>query len=188
MNKLAPLKLDASWSLFLDRDGVINKKLDKDYVKTIEEFVFIDGAQKAIQKFSKIFGRLLLVTNQQGIGKGIMTHEALKVVHNFMEAELKPFDAGFDALYYCPNLAAENTACRKPNIGMAVQAKKDFPAINFEKSILIGDSVTDIQMGKRAGMKTVFIHSELMNPENADWVVQSLAEFAALLEDGEVIF
>jgi D-glycero-D-manno-heptose 1,7-bisphosphate phosphatase len=66
---------------------------------------------------------------------------------------------------------------------MAVQAKQDFPEIDFEKSILVGDSITDIEMGKRAGMKTVFIHSALENPENADLVVKSLADFSVLLEN-----
>lgn len=183
MNKLKQLNIDSSWSLFLDRDGVINKKLDNDYVKNVEEFEFIEGVQVSIQKMRNIFGKLLLVTNQQGIGKEIMTHNELKVVHDYMEEALKPFDVKFDALYYCPDLAAQNTACRKPNIGMALQAKQDFPQIDFKKSILIGDSATDIQMGQRAGMKTVFIHAALENPENADWVVKNLSEFADLLEN-----
>ncbi len=183
MNKLRQLNIDSTWSLFLDRDGVINKKLDNDYVKNVDEFEFVEGAQVSIQKMTKLFGRLFLVTNQQGIGKGIMTHEDLKVVHDYMEEGLKPFDVKFDALYYCPDLAAENTLCRKPNIGMALQAKKDFPEVDFSKSIIVGDSITDIQMGKRAGMKTVFIHEDVANPEEADFVVKSLDEFSILLEN-----
>lgn len=183
MSKKANLSIDKTWSLFLDRDGVINTKLDNDYVKNIEEFEFIEGAEIAIQKFNNLFGFLFVVTNQQGIGKGIMTHEDLKVVHNYMEEGVKPFDVRFDAIYYCPNLAAENARCRKPNIGMAQQAKQEFPEVDFTKSILIGDSITDIQMGKRAGMKTVYINETLNNAENADLVVKSLAEFSALLEN-----
>lgn len=183
VSKKLNLSIDKTWSLFLDRDGVINIKLDNDYVKTIEEFEFIEGAEKAIQKFNNLFGFLFVVTNQQGIGKGIMTHENLRVVHNHMEEGLKSFDAQFNAIYYCPNLAEENATCRKPNIGMALQAKQEFPEVDFSKSILIGDSITDIQMGKRAGMKTVYISESLDNPENADWVVKSLAEFSALLEN-----
>lgn len=183
MSNLYQLNINHSWSLFLDRDGVVNKKLDNDYVKSIEEFDFIEGAQEAIQNFHSIFGRLLVVTNQQGIGKGIMTHEELHVVHNYMEEQLLAFNVKFDAIYYCPELAAENASCRKPNIGMALQAQQDFPEIDFSKSILIGDSITDVQMGKRAGMKTVFIHPELNNPEDADWVVKSLADFSKMLEN-----
>ena len=164
MSNLYQLNINHSWSLFLDRDGVVNKKLDNDYVKSIEEFDFIEGAQEAIQNFHSIFGRLLVVTNQQGIGKGIMTHEELHVVHNYMEEQLLAFNV-------------------KSNIGMALQAQQDFPEIDFSKSILIGDSITDVQMGKRAGMKTVFIHPELNNPEDADWVVKSLADFSKMLEN-----
>jgi len=174
VNKLRQLNIDSTWSLFLDRDGVINKKLDNDYVKNVDEFEFVEGAQVSIQKMTKLFGR---------IGKGIMTHEDLKVVHDYMEEGLKPFDVKFDALYYCPDLAAENTLCRKPNIGMALHAKKDFPEVDFLKSIIVGDSITDIQMGKRAGMKTVFIHEDVANPEEADFVVKSLDEFSILLEN-----
>ena len=180
---LRDLKIDKSWSIFLDRDGVINVKRDNDYVKTVEEFIFLEGAQKAIQYLNSVFGRMLLVTNQQGVGKGIMSHDDLKLVHDFMEAELEKSNSIFDQLYYCPDLAAENSSSRKPNIGMALKAKQDFPEINFERSILVGDSITDIEMGKRAGMKTVFIHSALENPENADLVVKSLADFSVLLEN-----
>lgn len=183
MNSLSAFSIDDSWSLFLDRDGVVNEKLDNDYVKTIEEFTFIEGAEQAIQNFRSIFKRLFIVTNQQGIGKGIMTHQELKVVHDYMEQELQAVNAKFDAIYYCPNLAAEDAPCRKPNTGMAIQAKHDFPEIDFSKSILVGDSITDIQMGKRAGMKTVFIQENLDNPENADLVVRSLAELSAALEN-----
>lgn len=180
---LSSFKIDKSWTLFLDRDGVINQKRDNDYVKSIEEFIFLDGAQEALSDFSKRFGRMVIVTNQQGIGKEIMTHEDLKEVHDFMEAELLKKEVKLDAIYYCPELAAANPRCRKPNIGMAEQAQKDFPEIDFLKSILIGDSITDIEMGKRVNMKTVFISEEKKNPAGADIVVKSLAEFSALLEN-----
>ena len=183
MNKIVALQIDKTWSLFLDRDGVINKKLDNDYVKTTEEFEFIEGAELALQEMNEIFGKLFVVTNQQGIGKGIMSHADLKAVHDYMELGLKSVGVKFEAIYYCPTLAAENAPCRKPNIGMALQAKEEFPDVNFSKSILIGDSVTDIQMGKRAGMKTVYINDSLNNPENADWVVKSLVEFSAILKN-----
>lgn len=183
VNKIAALQIDKTWSLFLDRDGVINKKLDNDYVKTTEEFEFIEGAEVALQEMNEIFGKLFVVTNQQGIGKGIMSHADLKAVHDYMELGLKSVGVKFEAIYYCPTLAAENAPCRKPNIGMALQAKEEFPDVNFSKSILIGDSVTDIQMGKRAGMKTVYINDSLNNPENADWVVKSLVEFSAILKN-----
>ncbi len=76
------------WSLFLDRDGVINKRLVGDYVKKTEEFVFLDGVLEAIATLSTKFNRIFIVTNQQGIGKGLMTEKDLKQVHDSMEKEI----------------------------------------------------------------------------------------------------
>ena len=89
MKLLEQWNVDQSWTLFLDRDGVINQKLDNDYVKHIEEFDFIDGAIEAIVKASSIFGRIVVVTNQQGIGKGLMSHEDLKLVHDYMQSNIR---------------------------------------------------------------------------------------------------
>ena len=76
------LQIDKQWTLFLDRDGVINRKLDNDYVKKIEEFSFLEGSQEAIATFNLLFGRIVVVTNQQGIGKGLMSKQDLKKVHD----------------------------------------------------------------------------------------------------------
>lgn len=180
---LKDLKIDNTWTLFLDRDGVINVKRDNDYVKNVSEFIFLPGVKEAIANFTKVFNRCVVVTNQQGIGKGIMTHQDLESVHNYMEVELLKEGGRLDAIYYCPELAIKNAPCRKPNIGMAVQAKTDFPDINFEKSILVGDSISDIEMGRNAGMKTVYIHQELENPADADMILKSLKEFSLFLEN-----
>ena len=177
MKKFATV--NQQWTLFLDRDGVINKKLDGDYVKKVGEFVFLEGALEAITRFSSFFQRVLVVTNQQGIGKGIMTHEDLRQVHSFMEKGVKAAGGKLDKIYYCPELAAHNAPCRKPNTGMAEQAQKDFPEINFQKSIMIGDSPSDIEMGKRLKMLTVYIGDETF--QEADLVCNSLFEFSQLL-------
>jgi histidinol-phosphate phosphatase family protein len=170
---LKDLKVDKTWTLFLDRDGVINEKLDNDYVKNIAEFKFINKSKEAIVRFSKIFGRIIIVTNQQGIGKSLMSHDDLKLVHDFMETEIDKAGGKLDKIYYCPALAAENDPCRKPEIGMALHAKKDFPEIDFEKSILVGDSISDIEMGVKAGMYTVFVSSN-EKAKLADWKVDRL--------------
>ncbi len=174
LKALEKWNVDQSWTLFLDRDGVINRKLENDYVKCIEEFDFIDGVKEAIVKARKLFGRIVVVTNQQGIGKGIMSHKDLEQVHDYMLASLEKAGAQIDKIYYCPELASKNAPCRKPNVGMAEAAKKDFPEIDFSKSIMIGDSDSDIEMGKRCGMKTVLIrdHDDL----GSDARVESLSE------------
>ena len=150
-------KLD---TLFLDRDGVINVKLDGRYVKNTSEFEFMIGAETAISKLSKIFNRILIVTNQQGIAKGIMSDKELGVLHDYMLFELKKNKGVIDKIYYCPHLASENCSCRKPNTGMIQQAIIDFPEIKVKDSYLIGDSNTDILAGNKMGLITVKVDNE----------------------------
>jgi len=150
-------KLD---TLFLDRDGVINVKLDGQYVKNSDEFEFMIGAETAISKLSKIFNRILIVTNQQGIAKGIMSDNDLDVLHEYMLFELKKNGGVIDKIYYCPHLAAESCNCRKPKPGMIQQAMIDFPEIRVEDSYLIGDSDSDIIAGNNMGLITVKVDNE----------------------------
>ena len=151
------MTVDRSWTLFLDRDGVINVRFPGDYVKNVEEFEFIPGVIDAIVRFSKIFGRVIVVTNQQGIAKGIYSHEDLRAIHDHMKAEVKKAGGKIDAVYYAPQAASENSPMRKPGTGMALQAKKDFPEIDFSKAVMIGDTQSDMEFGKGMGMKLVFI-------------------------------
>ena len=150
-------KLD---TLFLDRDGVINIKLDGQYVKNTDEFEFMIGAEMAISKLSKIFNRILIVTNQQGIAKGIMSDNDLDVLHEYMLFEIKKNGGVIDKIYYCPHLATESCNCRKPNPGLIQQAMIDFPKIKLAQSYLIGDSDTDIIAGNKMGLITVKVDNE----------------------------
>jgi histidinol-phosphate phosphatase family protein len=150
-------KLD---TLFLDRDGVINVKLDGQYVKNTDEFDFMKGSEMAISKLSKIFNRILIVTNQQGIAKGIMSDKDLNVLHEYMLFELKKNGGIIQKIYYCPHLAAESCNCRKPNPGLIQQAMIDFPEIKLAQSYLIGDSDTDIIAGNKMGLITVKVDNE----------------------------
>lgn len=146
-------------TLFLDRDGVINYKLENRYVTRASEFKFIVGAENAIKKLSKVFNRILIVTNQQGISKGIMSENNLETIHQFMQNQLSGSEKFIEKIYFCPHLASYSCNCRKPNIGMLEQAKIDFPLIDISKSYLVGDSDTDIAAGKRFGLKTVKVDS-----------------------------
>ena len=129
-------EIDKSWTLFLDRDGVINKKIDNDYVKNWSEFSFINGSLEVISKLSNIFGRIILVTNQRGIGKGLMTKENLNVIHTKMVEIVNNNFGKIDAIYYCADILNDSEN-RKPNIGMAIEAKLDFPDIDFKKSVIV---------------------------------------------------
>lgn len=175
--------LSKDWTLFLDRDGVINKRLPDEYVKNPLEFEFIEGVTSAIRLLSNIFGRIILVTNQQGIGKGVMTEEDLFLVHNFMLEQILKEGGRIDAIYFCPDLASKQSNCRKPGSSMAIQSKNDFPEIDFSRSVMVGDTQPDIEFGKRLNMKTIYV-GELPNSTGSDFTFSSLYHFSLFLIDG----
>ena len=173
--------IDNSWTLFLDRDGVINKKRDNDYVKTVAEFEFLPGALAAITNFSNSFGRIIIITNQQGVGKGIMSEQAITEIHRHLITKVKEKGGKIDAIYHAPQLVAEKSAMRKPEIGMAVKAGNDFPEIDFAKSIMVGDSPSDMEFGKRANMVNVLVGNNA-SEESENYTIASLSNFSKLLD------
>ncbi|MEP6467265.1 MAG: HAD-IIIA family hydrolase [Parafilimonas sp.] len=173
--------INNSWTLFLDRDGVINVEKKDHYVLNSSEFIFLDGVQQAIKILSEIFGLILIASNQRGVAKQLMTIEDLYNVHDYMLKEIIKHKGRIDKIYFCADL--DNTSFnRKPNPGMALQAQKDFPKIDFSKSIMVGNKLSDMQFARNTGMHAVFIAST--NPdtpfphENIDIRFNSLLEFA----------
>lgn len=175
------LNIDSSWCLFLDRDGVINKRIMGGYVKHRSEFEFLPHVLGAIAEFSKLFQHIFIVTNQQGIGKGIMNEEDLKEVHQYMLETIHNKNGKISQCYFAPGLAGENNSLRKPNIGMGLQAKQDFPELDFTKSIMVGDSDSDIQFGMNLGMKTVRIKTVSDMNVKADYTINNLFELTTLI-------
>jgi len=147
-------------TLFLDRDGVINKRLIDDYVKTPAEFEFDEGALEAIAKLSKCFERIIVVTNQQGVGRKLMSENTLHDIHKHMKNEVEKAGGRIDAIYFCPDLSNSKSLYRKPNIGMGLLAKRQFPEIRFKQSVMVGDTLSDMKFGKKLGMKTVLISND----------------------------
>jgi len=177
IKNLKDLNIDKTWSLFLDRDGVINKRLMADYVKNLEEFEFLPGVKNAVKKFSEVFGRVFVITNQRGIARKLMTEEDLRIVHDFMQAEFKNSGGNIDKVYFCPHDRDEDCGCRKPSPGMAFNAQKDFPEVDFSKSIMVGDTSPDMEFGKNTGMYTI----KVTEKNTEIFSVISLAELADLL-------
>ncbi|HDO26857.1 MAG TPA: HAD-IIIA family hydrolase [Bacteroidetes bacterium] len=177
------LLLDKTWTLFLDRDGVINRRPVNDYVTQWDEFEFLPGVVRALSIFSSLFGKIIMVTNQQGIGKNLMTTEDLEIIHTKLLSKIKKAGGRMDAVYFCPDLENKPANCRKPGISMALKAKADFPEIDFNKSIMAGDTENDILFGKNAGMKTVLINTNgiSVNENFADAVFPDLISFAESL-------
>ena len=147
-------------TLFLDRDGVINKRIPGAYVERVEQFNLFPNLAENFKVLNNFFSRVLVVTNQQGIGKELMTHEDLAVVHEYMLFEIEMNDGLVDAVYYCPELAEFDPSCRKPNPGMALEAKANFADIEFGNSLMVGDSESDIQFGNQLGMKTLLVKTK----------------------------
>jgi len=182
---LKDLNIDHTWSLFLDRDGVINQRIVGAYVTKWDEFIFLPCVKESLALFSKTFGRIFIVTNQQGIGKGMMSEKDLINVHQRMEDEIINSNGRIDKIYFSPHLEKEMSPMRKPSTGMGLQAKIDFPEISFEKSILAGDSVSDLVFGRNLGMKTVFITQTAalsdINKTLYDYHFESLHDFSLSL-------
>ena len=160
-------------TLFLDRDGVINKKLEGRYVRKFSEFTFMQGALKAISQLSSIFSRIIIITNQQGISKQIMSESDLKNLHIQMLERIEESGGSIDKIYYCPHLEEIDCMCRKPKPGMIQKAINDFPDIIIENSYLVGDSDSDIEAGKVMNLKTVKVNN---NYTLAKWTLDLMGE------------
>lgn len=177
--------IDQTWTLFLDRDGVINEETVGEYVLNWQQFIFSKDALKAFEIFTHKFGRIFIVTNQRGVSKKLMTEEDLHLIHKEMQIEISAAGGKIDKIYYCIDL---DDACfyRKPNPGMAVQAKEDFPEIDFRRSIMVGNKPSDMKFGRASGMFTVFVastHPDQTFPHpDIDMMVPSLYAFAQALQ------
>ncbi len=147
--------------VFLDRDGVINQKAkEHDYIKKTEDFHLLSGVAKAIQLLNQHHFKVIVVTNQRGIARKMMTDNDLMNIHEKMKCDLKKENAYIDKIYYCPHNSNENCNCRKPKIGMFLQAEVDF-AVDKINSYMVGDSISDMKAGIAFGVKPIFIGSTI---------------------------
>ncbi|NOT52694.1 MAG: HAD-IIIA family hydrolase [Chitinophagaceae bacterium] len=156
--------VDKNWTLFIDRDGIINHEKKDDYIRNWNEFKFYDGIRNAFQKFADKFGKINVVSNQRGVGRGLMTEDGLIDINQNMQQEIEAAGGRIDAVYYCTSTDNKHPD-RKPNPGMAFRAKADDPVIDLSRSIMIGNKLSDMRFGRNAGAYTVFIAST--NPETA---------------------
>ena len=176
--------VDNSWTLFLDRDGVINFERNNDYVKAWAEFKFYDESILALPLLAHKFSTIVITTNQKGVGRGIMTEESLQTIHQNMVTAINKVGGRIDHIFYCTDVDNESIN-RKPQPGMALQAKEQFPSIDFTKSIMVGNRTSDMEFGRNAGLHTVFLattHPETAYPNPLiDYRFNHLLEFAEAL-------
>ncbi len=152
-------EVDRGWTLFLDRDGVINVETVGTYVTNWDEFKFHDGVLESLRELAAIFGNVVVVTNQRGVGKGIMSMEDLRDINHNMITAVSESGGRIDKIYAC-TAVSDADHNRKPNVGMGHQARQDYPEIDFKRSVMVGNSMSDMEFGKRLSMHTVFLTSK----------------------------
>jgi D-glycero-D-manno-heptose 1,7-bisphosphate phosphatase len=144
-------------TVFLDRDGTLNVKAPEgEYVTSAEGLTWLPGACEAVRLFTDAGVRVIVVTNQRGIALGRMTEDDLSAIHQRMLDELDAAGGRVSRIYHCPHEAG-TCDCRKPEVGMFLQAQRDFPEIRFDRSAVIGDSASDMAAARRIGATAVYL-------------------------------
>lgn len=141
--------------VFLDRDGVINVERG-DYTTTIEQWEWAPGAFEGLRRLAEAGFGVIVITNQACIAKGIQTEEGLAKLHEFMLADIREKGGDILAIYHCPHVTPDGCDCRKPEPGMILRAAADY-GIDLPRAFMIGDSLRDMEAGRRAGARTIFI-------------------------------
>jgi histidinol-phosphate phosphatase family protein len=143
-----------SKTVFLDRDGVINRAAERHcYITSWDEFEILPGVIRAVRQLNEAHYQVIVVTNQRGIARGIMTIADVKALHKTMCRVFDEEGAHIDEIYLCPHEEGE-CDCRKPGIGLFLQAEQNFK-IDKSESWMIGDSESDVEAGKRYGIRTI---------------------------------
>ena len=144
-------------TIFLDRDGVINHNPpNRGYVRKWGEFTFIPNAREAIRELSENGYRIIVITNQSGIGRGLYSEEDVVDIHSKMVSEISKAGGTIDAVYYCPHHPDAGCECRKPKPGMLARAACEHN-VELSSACLIGDWITDIEVGQRVGATTFLV-------------------------------
>jgi D-glycero-D-manno-heptose 1,7-bisphosphate phosphatase len=151
-------------AIFLDRDGVINRRRPGDYVLNSSQFIFLPGIRSALKQLSTLGLPMIIISNQACVGKGLLKASALRKLTMQFHKTLRSDDVHLVAAYYCPHRSDEDCPCRKPKPGMLLQAAADFK-IDLSRSVFVGDSYSDAQAALAAGCQPVLFGSGLGEPE-----------------------
>jgi D-glycero-D-manno-heptose 1,7-bisphosphate phosphatase len=170
--------------VFLDRDGTLNvKPPDGEYIERPEALVLLPGAAEAVRMLNRAGLWIGVVTNQRGIALGRMSTEDLDAIHGRLKRLLHLEGAYVDAIYTCPH-GIGACACRKPQPGLLLEARREHPALDFKHAAIVGDSLSDVQTGRRLGLTTMLVCQRGRDRSAvrvADHVVSDLLEAARLL-------
>lgn len=150
-------------TVFLDRDGVINldpgDRTDTGYVASWDDFFFLPSVLKALRLFTEKSFKTVIISNQQGVGKGLFRDSDLDDITDRMLEEVKKAGAKIERVYYCRHLQDEKCACRKPEPGLFEQAKNDLGMKSLERCFYIGDTERDVEAARKAGLKVISVLS-----------------------------
>jgi D,D-heptose 1,7-bisphosphate phosphatase len=160
-------------AVFIDRDGTIN--VDVHYLDNPDNFRMYPGVGEGVKELQDNEFKIIVITNQSGIGRGYFTEKQLFRIHERMKQEFQKFGVSLDGIYYCPHHPEDHCNCRKPKTGLF---EKAIPAhsIDVKKSYMIGDKILDVEAGKRIGVRTILVPEPHENEEllskKSEWAVQ----------------
>ncbi len=172
-------------TVFLDRDGTLN--LDPGYIKSPDQLELFAGVPAALARLKRAGAKLIIVTNQSGIARGLFSPNELEAIHMKLVQLLETAGVSLDAIYVCPHHPDDGCDCRKPNRGMVDQAVRE-QSVDLDRSYVIGDQVRDIELARRVGARSILVTTGAVSPQEIegleksgltpDWVASSLAEAA----------
>jgi D-glycero-D-manno-heptose 1,7-bisphosphate phosphatase len=171
-------------TVFLDRDGVLNEKMPEGhYVTSWREFKVLPGAAEAVGRLNRAGLRVVVISNQRGIALGLYTASDVRTIHAEFQRLLNAYGAHIDAFYFCSH-DKQHCNCRKPLPGLFEEAVAEFPTITAATSVMIGDSLSDIEFGRRLGMPSIFIEGDPTGRKSGSDTAQKLADmhFPSLAE------
>lgn len=171
-------------AVFLDRDGTINAEVD--YVNRVSDFKLLPGAAQAIRALNRAGVRVIVASNQSGVARGYLTMATLGRITGKMREMLKRQGARLDAVYYCPFHPDDKPACRKPEIGMALEARERF-GLDLKKCFMVGDTRADMEFGRNMGARTVLVASGHTRGDEA-WVRKAKPDCVAQDLEGAAIW
>ena len=175
----------SGYTIFLDRDGTLNP--DPGYIKSPDLFELFPGVPEALARLKQAGARLILVTNQSGIARGLLSQGDLTAIHTKLTHILNSSGASLEAIYFCPHHPDDGCDCRKPKRGMIDQAVRE-RGVDLDRAYLIGDHIRDIELAKRVGARSILVTTGVVRPQgieglNAtvpapDWIASSMTEAA----------
>jgi heptosyltransferase-2 len=173
----------SGYTIFLDRDGTLNP--DPGYIKSPDQFELFPGVSEALARLKRAGARLIVVTNQSGIARGLLSRKDLDAVHMKLKCLLDGAGVTLDAIYFCPHHPDDGCECRKPNRGMIDQAVREC-GVTLDHSYLIGDHSRDIELAQRVGVRSILVTTGVVSPQDAErlkasgpapaWIASSLAD------------